>query len=118
MVLNLYKVDSFTRKLFKGNPSAVIELTEWLDDELMLAIAAENNLAETAFFIKRASSYDLRWFMPYAEIDLCGHATLATAFVIFKYLQPPTNTIQFNSKSRSFEALKSCQGKISRSHKK
>lgn len=81
--LKLYQVDAFTANLFSGNPAAVVPLKEWLDDDLMQKIANENNLAETAFFVKKNERYELRWFTPAAEVDLCGHATLASAFVIF-----------------------------------
>ena len=80
MKLSIYQIDAFTREAFHGNPAAVVPLEEWLPAETMLAIAAENNLAETAFFVKAADNYELRWFTPEIEIDLCGHATLASSF--------------------------------------
>jgi len=84
MRLKLYQVDAFTNQLFKGNPAAVCPLENWLDESLMQRIAMENNLAETAFFVRRPDSiYDIRWFTPTVEVDLCGHATLASAFVLF-----------------------------------
>ncbi len=83
MRIPLYQVDAFTGALFSGNPAAVCPLGRWLDDRILQAIAAENNLAETAFYLKRGDAWDLRWFTPTREIDLCGHATLATAWVIF-----------------------------------
>lgn len=81
--LKIYQIDAFTDKLFSGNPAAVVPLEEWLEDELMQKIANENNLAETAFYVNRNDRYELRWFTPETEVDLCGHATLASAFVIF-----------------------------------
>lgn len=82
MKLTIYQVDAFTDTLFKGNPAAVCPLTEWLPDGVMLNIAKENNLAETAFYVRKGDSVDIRWFTPGAEVDLCGHATLAAAFVL------------------------------------
>ena len=85
MKLKIYQIDAFTNKVFKGNYAAVIILEEWLSTELMQQIATENNLSETAFALKNAQNiYEIRWFSPLSEIDFCGHATLATAFVIFK----------------------------------
>ncbi|MEM8967905.1 MAG: PhzF family phenazine biosynthesis isomerase, partial [Bacteroidota bacterium] len=78
MRLTLFQADAFTSRIFGGNPAAVCPLAEWISDDLMQAIAAENNLAETAFFVKQGEKFDLRWFTPVAEVDLCGHATLAT----------------------------------------
>lgn len=97
MKLTIYQIDAFTNKLFAGNPAAVCPLTEWLADDVMLKIAAENNLAETAFFVKRDDVFELRWFTPTTEVPLCGHATLASAFVIFNCLGVETETIQFVS---------------------
>ncbi|NNG04090.1 MAG: PhzF family phenazine biosynthesis protein, partial [Inquilinus sp.] len=82
MQLPLNQVDAFADAVFGGNPAAVCPLEEWLPAPLMQAIAAENNLSETAFFVPRGDGYALRWFTPAAEVDLCGHATLATAHVI------------------------------------
>ncbi|HEY6867103.1 MAG TPA: PhzF family phenazine biosynthesis isomerase, partial [Candidatus Eisenbacteria bacterium] len=85
----LFQVDAFTGALFSGNPAAVCPLERWLDDDVLQAIATENNLAETAFFVRRPEdgetgpAYDLRWFTPACEVDLCGHATIATAWVLF-----------------------------------
>ena len=100
MKLTLYQVDAFTDKLFHGNPAAIIPLKKWIDDELMQQIALENNLSETAFFVPskhKKSDYDLRWFTPGREIDLCGHATLASAFVIFEILKLKKKKVVFNS---------------------
>ena len=96
----IYQVDAFTRKRFGGNPAAVVPLDNWLPDETMQSIAAENNLAETAYFVRRADgSYDLRWFTPELEIPLCGHATLASGYVLYEYLGFTGDTIRFHSKS-------------------
>lgn len=97
--LPIYQVDAFTTELFGGNPAAVCPLPEWLPDEIMQRIAMENNLAETAFFVKSGDHYHLRWFTPVVEVDLCGHATLATAWVLFNELGHSSNTVSFNSRS-------------------
>ncbi len=99
MKIPLYQIDAFTSHLFRGNPAAVCPLDQWLDDEILQAIAAENNLSETAFFVEQDGSYALRWFTPECEVDLCGHATLASAFVLMEYLIPNAKEIQFLSKS-------------------
>lgn len=121
MKLNIYQVDAFADKLFAGNPAAVIPLEDWLPDELMQKIAMENNLSETVFFVpvpgqpiinnstdplvltsivtETPLSYDIRWFTPSVEINLCGHATLASAYVLFNLLGHPSSTIVFHSKS-------------------
>ena len=83
MKCEIYHVDTFSEKLFGGNPAVVCPLDEWLDDNLLQKIAMENNLAETAFYVKREDDYEIRWFTPRVEVDLCGHATLATAFILF-----------------------------------
>ncbi|SHA23928.1 Uncharacterized isomerase yddE, PhzC-PhzF family [Bathymodiolus thermophilus thioautotrophic gill symbiont] len=87
MTLTLYQIDAFANKLFKGNPAAICPLDKWLPDELMQSIAHENNLSETAFFVPIDSTYEIRWFTPTCEVDLCGHATLAAAFVLFNILE-------------------------------
>lgn len=99
MKLTLYQVDAFADKLFRGNPAAVIPLDKWIPDELMQQIAMENNLAETAFFVPRGKHFEIRWFTPALEIDLCGHATLASAFVLYNYLDHKRPSITFHSKS-------------------
>jgi PhzF family phenazine biosynthesis protein len=86
MKLKLYQVDAFTERLFGGNPAAVVPLTAWLPDDVLQSIAGENNLSETAFFIPAGEGFQLRWFTPVREVDLCGHATLATAHVLFNIL--------------------------------
>jgi predicted PhzF superfamily epimerase YddE/YHI9 len=97
--MTLYQVDAFSDRLFHGNPAAVIPLEKWIDDELMQKIAMENNLAETAFFVKNKNVYDIRWFTPLLEINLCGHATLASAFVLFNFLGYDKPVINFHCKS-------------------
>lgn len=106
MKLAIYQVDAFTSKLFCGNPAAVCPLNDWLEDDVMQSIAAENNLAETAFFVKNKNYYDLRWFTPETEVDLCGHATLATAYVIFNLLKNGSEKIIFQTKSGKLEVTK------------
>lgn len=98
MNLAYYVVDAFATKVFEGNPAAVFILPEWLPENLMQKIAIENNLSETAFAVKETDSYSLRWFTPDREIDLCGHATLATAFVLFHYYEPQRTSIVFQTK--------------------
>jgi PhzF family phenazine biosynthesis protein len=97
MNLQIFQVDAFTNKLFAGNPAAVCPLTDWLADETMLRIAAENNLAETAFFVKSGDVYEIRWFTPAVEVNLCGHATLASAHVIFNCLKLEETRVNFHS---------------------
>lgn len=99
MELKQYVVDAFTDKVFKGNPAAVCVLSEWLSDELMQNIARENNLSETAFTVKKENGYELRWFTPGGEIDLCGHATLGTAFVLLEFFETACDSISFQTKS-------------------
>lgn len=99
MKIPLYQIDAFTNQLFAGNPAAVCPLENWPDDNTLLSIAAENNLSETAFFVKQKNQYLLRWFTPKVEVDLCGHATLASAYVIFNYLNPALDLIRFETKS-------------------
>jgi PhzF family phenazine biosynthesis protein len=97
--LPIYQVDAFASRLFAGNPAAVCPLNEWLDAATMQAIAAENNLSETAFLVRRGECYDLRWFTPVSEVDLCGHATLGSAFVVFEYLDRDAGSVRFNTRS-------------------
>ena len=99
MELKQYVVDAFTDKVFKGNPAAVCILSEWIPDMLMQNIAKENNLSETAFTVKRENIYELRWFTPGGEIDLCGHATLGTAYVLFRFIEKDSGSISFQTKS-------------------
>lgn len=97
--LDQYVVDAFTDQVFKGNPAAVCILPEWIPEPLMQNIAIENNLSETAFAVKSGKDYDLRWFTPGGEIDLCGHATLATAFVLLSFYEKDSDSISFHTKS-------------------
>jgi PhzF family phenazine biosynthesis protein len=97
MKIPFYQVDAFTDRLFGGNPAGVCPLDEWLDEEIMQNIAAENNLAETAFYVKQGDGFDIRWFTPAIEIDLCGHATLASGHVIFNHSDYPGEVIRFRS---------------------
>ena len=99
MTYSVYQVDAFTNNIFSGNPACVIPLKTWLDDSVLLKIARENAVSETAFFIDNGCSIDLRWFTPDIEIDLCGHATLATAYVLKSILKYPLNIIEFNTMS-------------------
>jgi len=93
----IFQVDAFTVGPFTGNPAAVCPLESWLPDDIMQKIAAENNLAETAFLVPENEGYRIRWFTPVVEVDLCGHATLASAFVVFKYLNPGTDRVTFHT---------------------
>ena len=99
MKLRQYQVDAFATRAFEGNPAAVCPLERWLDDGLLQAIAAENNLSETAFFVPSDDGFHLRWFTPTSEVDLCGHATLAAAHVLFAHLGHPGQAITFATRS-------------------
>lgn len=95
--MKLYQIDAFSKNVFSGNPAAVCPLEEWLSEEILLKIAEENNLSETAFYVKKDNQYEIRWFTPKIEVDLCGHATLAAAFVLFNYENHKDNQITFFS---------------------
>lgn len=97
MKIPIYQVDAFSDQLFKGNPAAVCPLDNWLPDELMQNIAQENNLAETAFIVRTENGYEIRWFTPTVEVDLCGHATLASAHVVFHELGHADEQVNFHS---------------------
>ncbi len=99
MRIPIYQIDAFSDRLFAGNPAAVCPLPEPLPDQLLQAVAAENNLSETAFLLRRGEDYELRWFTPSVEVDLCGHATLASAYVVFRYLQPALEEVRFHTRS-------------------
>lgn len=99
MRLPIYQIDAFTSRMFRGNPAAVVLLDDWLPDHTLLAIAAENNLAETAFVVPRGDVMPLRWFTPTVEVDLCGHATLAAAHVLLRYSFPSANRVTFGTRS-------------------
>lgn len=98
MRIPLYQVDAFTSQVFAGNPAAVCLLDRWVDDSILQAVAAENNLSETAFLVRNAKGFDLRWFTPATEVALCGHATLASAFVLFSYQKWPEEHIRFQTR--------------------
>ncbi|MCC2545384.1 PhzF family phenazine biosynthesis protein [Hymenobacter sp. BT175] len=111
----IYQVDAFTDKVFAGNPAAICPLPAWLPAETMQAIAAENNLAETAFFVARegaAGEYDLRWFTPAVEVELCGHATLASAHVLFNHLGATVDTLTFHSRSGPLHVSRQPDGRL------
>ncbi len=97
--MKYYIVDAFAKKVFQGNPAGVFVLDHWIEDELMQKIAFENNLSETAFTVKEGDAYHIRWFTPKYEMDLCGHATLATSFIIHKFIEPEVKEILFTSQS-------------------
>jgi len=101
MELSLFQVDAFASEVFRGNPAAVMPLTSWLDDALLQALALENNVSETAFIVpdEGQADFHLRWFTPCAEVDLCGHATLATGHVLFEHLGMPGDRIDFRTRS-------------------
>lgn len=99
MNIPIYQVDAFTSEVFSGNPAAVCIIEEWLDDNIMQSIASENNLSETAFIVQRDGQFKIRWFTPKTEVDLCGHATLASAFVLFEEELIDNNTVTFESQS-------------------
>ncbi|WP_136467857.1 PhzF family phenazine biosynthesis protein [Flagellimonas onchidii] len=113
MKQKIYQIDAFTNHVFGGNPAAVCILENWLDTDIMQKIALENNLAETAFTVKTGAVFELRWFTPEVEVDLCGHATLATAYVLFNYHGVSENTIEFHSpRSGSLKVEKSSDGML------
>ena len=113
MKFTMYQIDAFAQKVFEGNPAAVIPLQKWLEDVLMQKIAMENNLSETVFFVKEQEKYHIRWFTPKAEVDMCGHATLASAYVIFEELNEQENEIVFSSKSGDLIVKKEKDGLLS-----
>jgi PhzF family phenazine biosynthesis protein len=106
MRLPLYQIDAFADAVFGGNPAAVVPLDSWLDDVAMQAIAAENNLSETAFFVREGEGWRLRWFTPTFEIDLCGHATLATAWLISEMLEPGRTRMRFHTRSGALDVAR------------
>jgi PhzF family phenazine biosynthesis protein len=110
MKIPLYQIDAFTSRVFAGNPAAVCPLEGWLDDALMQAIATENNLSETAFFVPLDQGYHIRWFTPAAEVDLCGHATLASAYTVFTHIDTSRNDVTFASRSGPLTVAK--QGEL------
>src|SRR4029077_4010954 len=107
----LWQIDAFARKVLEGNPAAVVPLDTWLDAGLMRAIANENNLAETAFFVRESEGkYGLRWFTPESEVDLCGHATLASAWLIFDRLEPELKSVDFSTRSGTLTVVRGRDG--------
>jgi PhzF family phenazine biosynthesis protein len=107
MKLQIFQIDAFASRPFAGNPAAVVPLDAWLPDDVMQAIAMENNLAETAFFVPGEKGYDLRWFTPTIEMDLCGHATLATGFLLFEILGTDQSILRFQTRSGELTVEKS-----------
>lgn len=99
MEIPIFQVDAFSASVFSGNPAAICPIDHWLPDQVLQAIAAENNLAETAYFVRNNGGFQLRWFTPTCEVDLCGHATLASAFVLFDELNEPGEALRFDTKS-------------------
>lgn len=107
--MKYYVVDAFAEKIFEGNPAGVCIMEKWLPDDLMRKIAMENNLSETAFAVKETNGYRLRWFTPGGEVDLCGHATLATAYVIANFVESNTTTIHFQTLSGQLTVTKKAE---------
>ena len=99
MDIRFYQIDAFTDRVFAGNPAGVCFLDRWLEDSILQSIATENNLSETAFLVPVGNDYELRWFTPKVEVDLCGHATLASAFAVFEYVNPQARRVDFQTKS-------------------
>ena len=112
MGLTLYQADAFSNRLFAGNPAAICPLATWLDDAILQAIAAENNLSETAFFVPNNNGFHLRWFTPMSEVDLCGHATLATAHILFSELGYAEPEIVFFTRSGELRVQKTDAGLV------
>ena len=111
MELDLHRVDAFTHRVFSGNPACVMPLTAWLDDGVLLDLARENAVAETAFLVKKSPGhYHLRWFTPDVEMDLCGHATLASAHVVLTHLEPEAREVAFDSMSGTLVVTKTETG--------
>ena len=106
MKINVYQVDAFANKPFEGNPAAICPLQKWLPEQTMQALAAENNLSETAFFVPEGDGFALRWFTPATEVDLCGHATLAAAYVLFEELDYDGEEIRFSTKSGTLSVVR------------
>jgi len=99
MTIRIFQIDAFANSLFRGNPAAICPLEKWLPDSVLQSIAAENNLAETGFYIRTGDHFSIRWFTPETEVDLCGHATLAAAYVVFTYDKYKSESIRFDSRS-------------------
>ncbi|MNG97854.1 Trans-2,3-dihydro-3-hydroxyanthranilate isomerase [compost metagenome] len=110
MQLEIFQVDAFSAEPFGGNPAAVIPLERWLPDDLLQRIAEENNLSETAYFVRNGEAYELRWFTPTVEVDLCGHATLASAWVLFEQLGEQAEVLRFNTRSGELRVSRGSDG--------
>ena len=110
MQLEIFQVDAFSTEPFGGNPAAVIPLDSWLPDDVLQRIAEENNLSETAYFVRKGETFDLRWFTPTVEVDLCGHATLASAYVLFEQLGEQAQVLRFNTRSGELRVSRSTDG--------
>ncbi|MBK5000742.1 PhzF family phenazine biosynthesis protein [Pseudomonas sp. S31] len=110
MQLEIFQVDAFSAEPFGGNPAAVIPLDSWLPDDVLQRIAEENNLSETAYFVRTGETYDLRWFTPSVEVDLCGHATLASAYVLFEQLGEQAEVLRFNTRSGELRVSRGADG--------
>ncbi len=110
MKLSIYQVDAFASKVFEGNPAAVVPLEAWLPDEVLQAIATENNLSETAYIVQEAAGYRIRWFTPAYEVNLCGHATLATAHTLWQHLDFKGDVLHFSSKSGPLMVRQEAEG--------
>ena len=110
MQLEIFQVDAFSAEPFGGNPAAVIPLQSWLPDDVLQRIAEENNLSETAYFVRNGEGYDLRWFTPTVEVDLCGHATLASAYVLFEQLGEQAPVLRFNTRSGELRVSRGVDG--------
>src|SRR6187399_2494909 len=110
--MKLYQIDAFAEKAFTGNPAAIVPLDEFLPDKVMQDIALENNLAETAYIVKSGDEYKIRWFTPTVEVDLCGHATLASAHVLFVEEQVAGTTLRFDTRSGELVAERGDDGWI------
>ncbi|MFJ4153745.1 PhzF family phenazine biosynthesis protein [Pseudomonas sp. NPDC089752] len=113
MQLEIFQVDAFSAEPFGGNPAAVIALDSWLPDAVLQRIAEENNLSETAYFVRNGESFDLRWFTPTVEVDLCGHATLGSAYVLFEQLGEQTQVLRFNTRSGELRVSRGHDGLLS-----
>ncbi len=105
MSIDIYQVATFTHELFGGNPAIVCPLQSWPEDTLLQKIASENSVSETAFFVKEGGDYRIRWFTPAKEVELCGHATLASAYVIFRFLEPWRKEVHFRSRSGTLRVV-------------
>ena len=112
MRLPIYQIDAFASAVFKGNPAAVVPLEAWLPDATLQSIALENNLSETAYFVREGEGWRLRWFTPSVEVDLCGHATLASAYLILTRISPSLDRVRFESRSGPLEVTRAAEGRL------